>query len=231
LEIRQSAVRLQLFEIARCATRLLNARVSPVRRYARFVNTNQSISSVTASFGSLLGQPHRLHKIVNTAGRHAANPGLLDHCDQRLLGGLPRLEKRREVRSLAQLGKPQLERAEARIEATLAISVAVIEPLGAALVTAGTDQAFDISLHQNLQHRFGHGSQKIAITALLQQVNQRHSVVGHRILGGSRVKRCNSTLAALPGDHLSLTRAPGSKFWGIPPVARSPSNFHHARGR
>jgi hypothetical protein len=71
-----------------------------------------------------------------------------------------------------------------------------------------------------LQNRFGHGSQKIAITALLQQVNQRHSLVGHRILGGSRVKRCNSTLAALPGDHLSLTRATGSKFWGIPPDAR-----------
>jgi len=45
------------------------------------------------------------------------------------------------------------------------------------------------------------------------------------------VKRCNSTLAGLPGDHLSLTRAPGSKFWGIPPDARLPPNFHHDRGR
>jgi len=59
-------------------------------------------------------------------------------------------------------------------------------------VPAGADQAFDVSLHQNLQHRLRHGSQKIAIAALLQQVNQRHSVVGHRVLGGSRVKRCNS---------------------------------------
>jgi hypothetical protein len=55
--------------------------------------------------------------------------------------------------------------------------------------------------------------------------------IGHRILGGPRVKRCNSTLAALPGDHLSLTRAPGSKFLGIPPDARSPPNFHHKPGR
>ena len=39
------------------------------------------------------------------------------------------------------------------------------------------------------------------------------------------------SLAALPGDHLSLTRAPGSKYWGIPPDARSPPNFHHDRGR
>ena len=98
-------------------------------------------------------------------------------------------------------------------------------------MTAGADQALDIGLHQNLQHRLSHGSQKIAITALLQQVNQRHSVVGHRILGGSRVKRCNSTLAALPGDHLSLTRARGSKFSRIPPDARSPPNFDHKPGR
>jgi hypothetical protein len=41
------------------------------------------------------------------------------------------------------------------------------------------------------------------------------------------VKRRNSTLASLPGDHLSLTRAPCSKSWGIPPGARSPSIFHH----
>ena len=114
---------------------------------------------------------------------------------------------------------------------TLAISVAVIEPVSAALVTAGADHALDIGLHQNLQHRLSHGSQKIAITALLQQVNQRHSVVGRRVLGGSRVKRCNSTLAALPGDHLSLTRARGSKFSRIPPDARSPPNFDHKPGR
>jgi len=47
------------------------------------------------------------------------------------------------------------------------------------------------------------------------------------IAGGSR----NSTVTHLPGDHLSLTRAPGSKYWGIPPAARSPPKFHHERGR
>jgi len=41
----------------------------------------------------------------------------------------------------------------------------------------------------------------------------------------------NTILAALSGDHLSLTRAPGSKYWGIPPDARSPPKFHHERGR
>jgi hypothetical protein len=40
-----------------------------------------------------------------------------------------------------------------------------------------------------------------------------------------------STSARLHPDHLSLTRAPGSKLWGIPPDARLQANFHHERGR
>ena len=65
---------------------------------------------------------------------------------------------------------------------------AVIAPVGGALMPAGADQAFNIGFHQDLQHRLRNGSQKIAITALLQQVNERHSVVGHRVLGGLWVK-------------------------------------------
>ena len=119
-------------------------------------------------------------------------------------------EERREVGSLAQLGNAQLERAKARVEAAFAIAVPVIAPIAGALVPAGADQPFNVGLHQDLQHCLRHGSQEIAVAALLQQLNQRHSVVGHRVLGQLGVKRCNSTLAALPGDHLSLTRAPGS---------------------
>jgi hypothetical protein len=39
------------------------------------------------------------------------------------------------------------------------------------LLTAkvGADQAFDIGFHQDLQHRLRHGSQEIALAALLQQ--------------------------------------------------------------
>jgi hypothetical protein len=47
---------------------------------------------------------------------------------------------------------------------------------------------------------------------------QRHSLVGHRVLGQLGVKCGNSTLAALPDDHLSLTRAPGSKYWAFRPT-------------
>ncbi len=63
------------------------------------------------------------------------------------------------------------------------LNVAVIEPLAAAFVATGANQPLDIRLHQDLQHRLRHGSQEISIAALLQQLDKRHSVVGHRALG------------------------------------------------
>jgi hypothetical protein len=68
-------------------------------------------------------------QISEWPGRDAADPGFLDHRNRRLLGGLARLEKRREVRPLAHLGNAQLKRAEAGVEAALAIAIAVIEPI------------------------------------------------------------------------------------------------------
>src|SRR5207344_3578434 len=99
---------------------------------------------VLAELGNLAlrdaGQAHRLDQFVDPAGRDAADPGFLDHRDQRLLGGLARLEEWREVRPLAQLGDAQLERAQARVEAALAIPVAVIETVAGAFVPASPDQ-------------------------------------------------------------------------------------------
>src|SRR5207247_993946 len=144
--------------------------------------------NVLAELGDLAlrdaGQPHRLDQFVDPPGRDAADPSLLDYRDQRLLGGLARLKEGREVRTLAQLGDAQAQRAEPGVEAAVAIAIAVIEPLGAALVPAGADQPFDIGFHQDLQHRLRYGSQEIAVTALLQQLDQRHSLIGHRVLGG-----------------------------------------------
>jgi hypothetical protein len=40
--------------------------------------------------------------------------------------------------------------------------IAVIEPVGAALVTAGADQDLDIGFHQDPQHRLGNRPQKRA---------------------------------------------------------------------
>ena len=79
---------------------------------------------------------------------------------------------------------PQLERAQARVGAALAITIAVIEPFGRALMTPGADQAFDIGFHQDLQHRLGNHAQEIAVPALLQRLDQCQSLFSHRVLGG-----------------------------------------------
>ena len=144
-----------------------------------------SLHSLETWLLEMPAEAHRLHQLVDPAGRDAADPGLLDHRDQRLLGRLARLQERREVGTLAQLGDAQLQRAEPRVERAVAIAIAVVQPLGAAFVAAGADQPFDIGFHQDLQHRLGHGSQEIAVAALLQQLDKRHSVVGHRVLGRS----------------------------------------------
>src|SRR6516225_10523577 len=60
-----------------------------------------SLIDVLAQFRNLAlrdaGPAHGLHQLIDAAGRHATDPGLLDHCDQRLLGGLAGLQKGREV--------------------------------------------------------------------------------------------------------------------------------------
>jgi hypothetical protein len=63
------------------------------------------------------------------------------------------------------------------------------------------------------------------LTTAINRISQ--GIGSSVVVGGSR----NSTATRPPGDHLSLTRAPGSKFWGIPPDARLPPKFHHKRGR
>jgi hypothetical protein len=61
-------------------------------------------------------EAHRLDQLVNPPGGYAADPSLLDHRDQRFLGGLARLEKGREVRALPQFRDAQAERPEPGLE-------------------------------------------------------------------------------------------------------------------
>jgi hypothetical protein len=94
------------------------------------------------------------------------------------------------------------------------------------------DQALDVGLHQELQHGFGHGAQKVAFTGLLHELGQCHPRLGHRVVLGW-LKHHNSTLADRPDDHLA--RLPGGaprqtpgRSLGAPPCT---ANFHHTRGR
>src|SRR5215469_219735 len=125
-------------------------------------------------------KPHRLHQIIHPPGRHAADPGLLNDRDQCLLRALARFQERWKVAALPQLWDAQLQGAKASVEGALAVTVAPGDALAAALVTSGADQAFDVALHQQLQHRLSHRSQKISVAGLLQKFAQHYSFFGHR---------------------------------------------------
>jgi hypothetical protein len=66
----------------------------------------------------------------------------------------------------------QLQHAETRVERAVAVAVAPGGALAATLVAAGANQPLDLGLHQQLQHRLRHGSQKVALASLLQQFGQ-----------------------------------------------------------
>lgn len=50
------------------------------------------------------GHAHSLHKFIDATGADAADPRLLDHCDQRFLDHFARFEEAREIAAGAQLG-------------------------------------------------------------------------------------------------------------------------------
>ena len=141
-------------------------------------------------------QPHRLHQIVDPAGRHATDPGLLDHRDQRFLRALARFEKRREVAASPQLGDTQLQRPETGVEAAVAVAVAPGDALAAALVAPRPDLPLDVALHRQLQHCLRDGSnrpRRPSPTARSAPISLRSSGP----LACFRSKFGNSTLAGL----------------------------------
>src|SRR5512144_2491265 len=87
---------------------------------------------------------------------------------------------------LAQFRDAQAERAQPRLQRPVAITVAAGEPIGRSFVPAGADQRFDVGVHDDLQHRLGQRTKEIAVVGLLNCFDQRHSVLGHRVLRGYR---------------------------------------------
>ncbi|EYD75948.1 hypothetical protein Rumeso_02493 [Rubellimicrobium mesophilum DSM 19309] len=158
-------------------------------------------------------QAHGLHQVVDLARGDPGDPRLLDHRDQRLLGGLPRLQKGREVAPRPELGDAQVERPETGVERAVAIAVAPSRTLATALVSSCSDQSLHVGLHEDLENRLGEGAEKVAIIGLLQRLHQRHPVVGHRVL-----------VAQGEVGQLHLSR---TSRW--PP--RLHRKVHHLRGR
>lgn len=181
-----------------------------------------ALVNVLAEFGHrALGdaaEPHGLNQFVHAPGRDAADPRLLDHRDQRLLRRAAGFEEAREVPALPQLRHAQVQRSEARIEAAIAIAVAVGCSTFGAFVAACTDDAFDIGLHDQLENRLGDGAEEIAIVMLGEKLGERHGGFGHRGFLRWRVEV----------GKLHPDRTPR---WP-PRLHRTDArNFHHSRGR
>ncbi len=108
--------------------------------------------------------------------------GLLDHRGERLLGGAARLQEGGEVTALAQAGDLEVDPTGAHVPGAFAVVVALHEAVGVALVVRCAVARLDLGRHQPLGGEGKHLSDKIGIGALLDHLDQRHSVVGHRHL-------------------------------------------------
>ena len=100
--------------------------------------------------------PHRLHQVVDRAGRYALDIRLLDHGGERLLGHPARLQKAREVGALTQFGNAQLDRTGAGLPDPVAVAVALGQTLGVLLAVGRPGLAFDFQLHQPLGGKADH---------------------------------------------------------------------------
>jgi hypothetical protein len=129
-------------------------------------------------------QPERLDQLIDSPGRDAADIGLLDDRDQRLLGALARLQEAREIRALADLGDLQLDLAGTRVPTPGAIAVAMRRAVLGALTALGADQLRDLGLHQLLRdrpHRLADHVSVLVAQHLSDDLPDRHPVLtGHR---------------------------------------------------
>jgi len=164
--------------------------VSGVEPHIGPVAFERSVEEGLDPFVDLLAQPrhlalgharaaHRPDQVVDRARRHALDIGLLDHRGQRLLGHPPRLEKAQKVRAFAKLGNAQLDRPGPRLPVSVAIAVALDEPVGRALAMPRPGPGAHLKLHQPLGGEADHLAQDIRIRGLLHKRAKVHHLVGH----------------------------------------------------
>ncbi len=130
-------------------------------------------------------EPEALDELVDAAGRDAADIGLLDDRQQRLLRAPAGLQEAREVAAAAQLGDLQLDRARPGLPLPGPVAVAMRQPvIRAALAQLGTDQLGNLALHQLAAHglqRRPHQIPMLVHEHLLDDLLDRHPVgTGHR---------------------------------------------------
>ena len=108
-----------------------------------------------------------------------------DHAHERLLGALARLQERREVAALTDLGDLQLDLPRAGVPPPRPVAVAMRRPVLGALPVLCADQLRDLGLHQLLRHRPHRLADHIAVLLaqhLSDDLLDRHPVgTGHAV--------------------------------------------------
>ena len=123
---------------------------------------------------------HGLHEIIHGACRDAVHTGFLDHGGQGLLDGPARLEERRKIGAGPQAENPKLDAAGPRLPVSIAIAVALRQPVGGLLAIIRAGLRAHLELHQALGGKAGHLAQQVGIGALFHQSAQVHHGFGHR---------------------------------------------------
>ena len=100
----------------------------PVQKALHFL-VDLTAQSTDLALGNAI-HPHRLHQIIDRAGRNALHTGLLNDRLQGLHRHPARLQKTRKVAALAQLRDAQLQRARTHVPIALAVAVALRQPFG-----------------------------------------------------------------------------------------------------
>jgi hypothetical protein len=127
-------------------------------------------------------EAHGPDRVVDGTGRDAVHVGLSDHRRQGALGRAARLRDGREVGALPELGDPEVDPSRPGVPRPLAVAVALVGAGRAAPAVAGAAQPFHLERHRPLGGVGQRLAHQVGGAALLDQLEERHSRLGHRRL-------------------------------------------------
>jgi len=123
--------------------------------------------------------------------------GLLYNGRECLLGRAARLQERGKVAALPQLRDGKLDPACPGVPGALSVAVSMVHPLGASHAGRRAGQHVHLHRHQPLGRKGQHVAHEVGVGALFDQLDEGHSLVGHRHLR-SRFSFANRTLNRRP---------------------------------
>jgi hypothetical protein len=130
-------------------------------------------------------------EVVDPAGADAQDVCLLDHRQQGALGPTTGFQQGREVRAVADPRDRELDRADPRVPAPVAVPVAAGQAaLRVALTLGHARELGDLSLHDRLREHPNALAQDVDVSlggCLAERVEHGHAVLGHR--GGPPCRR------------------------------------------